>query len=256
MTRVLIIEDEPRAASRLEEMVRKTLPGAKIMAHLDSIQSSVEWFSRNEEPDLIFLDIQLADGVSFAIFENVKITVPVIFTTAYDEYAVKAFELNSVDYLLKPVKMEKLQAAIGKFQRLESYYGKNQLDNKISEVVKMIRRENQSFKSRFLIHEGDSLVPIMINDVAYFYAEGKEVFLVTRENQQYIIDFTLDKLETNVDPGKFFRLNRQFLVSVNSIQQISNYFHYKLKITLIPGIDKEIIISKARVKEFKAWMNL
>ncbi len=255
MIKTLLIEDEYPAAERLQKLLYKVAPGIKVTGQLDSVETSVAWLSENECPDLIFLDIQLADGLCFSIFEQVEVQVPVIFTTAYDEYAIQAFDLNSIDYLLKPIDEEKLQESIEKFKSLKAYFQKEDLGRKIHDIYQAFKVDQQKgHKNKFLVPSGNALVPVHTSKVACFYSEDKETFLLTGEGKRYIVNESLDRLETELDPALFFRANRQFVLSSRFIKKVHNYFHYKLKIELTMPLDKDIIIPRARVREFKTWL--
>jgi len=252
--KVLIIEDEDLAAKRLAKLLKELMPDIDVSGPIDTIESSVKHLQSGAQYDLIFLDIQLADGKSFLIFDKVKIDVPVIFTTAYDQYAIRAFELNCIDYLLKPINTEKLHNAIDKFKKIMDFYSKSDVNKDLMEMVRSLQVQTL-FKSRFLVNKGDTLIPISTNEIAYFYAEDKVVFLATLENKKYLINYTLEELEQKLNPKHFFRVNRQFLSSLASIRKVHNYFNYKLKLDLQPDSGIEVIVSKARTSDFKAWMN-
>ena len=252
--KALIIEDEDLAAKRLAKLLMELEPDIEVSGPIDTIEGSVKHLQSGAQYDLIFLDIQLADGKSFLIFDKVKIDVPVIFTTAYDQYAIRAFELNSIDYLLKPINTEKLRNAIDKFKKIKDFYSKSDVNKDLMEMVRSLQVQTL-FKSRFLVNKGDTLIPISTKDVAYFYAEDKVVFLTTLENKKYLINYTLEELEQKLDPKQFFRVNRQFLSSLASIRKVHNYFNYKLKLDLQPDSGIEVIVSKARTSDFKLWMN-
>lgn len=254
MINALIIEDEGLASERLSKLLLEADPKINIIDTLDSIESAINWFNQNNQPDLIFLDIQLADGLSFQIFEYIRIKSPVIFTTAYDEYALKAFELHSIDYLLKPIKIEELKNSIKKYKSIKEYYSDEELDSKIKNALSSFRYETKTYKNRFLVYKGDSLIPVQVNEIAYFFAEEKVVFLVTFAGTKFIINYSLDKLEEMTDPKMFYRASRQYLISSESIKKVHNYFNYKLKVDVIPLTDKDIIISRAKVVEFKKWL--
>lgn len=209
----------------------------------------------NPSPDLIFLDIQLADGLSFSIFEKVEVKSPVIFTTAYDEFALKAFELNSIDYLLKPVKKEELQQSLQKYRSVKDFFSSDELKLKMYDLLNQMKNETKNYKDRFLVNKGDSLIPVTTSDIAYFYTEEKAVFLVKSDNQRFFVNYSLDELEGLLDPASYYRVNRQFIINFNAIAKVNQYYNYKLKIELNPSIDKEIIISKANVSEFKNWLD-
>ncbi len=255
MIKAIIVEDEGLAAERLQKLIKDVDPNIEILSIIDSVESSINWLRNNPPPDLLFLDIQLADGRSFEIFEHIKVQSPVIFTTAFDEYAIKAFELNSIDYLLKPIKIEELKNSIDKYRKIKEYFSESDLQNKVYNLLSSIKNEDKSYKNRFLINKGDTLIPVSTNEIAYFYAEDKANFLITFNEQKYFVNYSLDTLQEMLDPKLFQRVNRQFILSVNSIKKVHNYFNYKLKIEVNPLIDKDIIISRANVVEFKKWMN-
>jgi DNA-binding LytR/AlgR family response regulator len=255
MIKSLLIEDEYPAADRLQKLLAQVAPGIEVTGLLDSVEASVAWLSENECPDLIFLDIQLADGLCFSIFEQVEVQVPVIFTTAYDEYAIRAFDLNSIDYLLKPIDEEKLRESIDKFKALKAYFQKEELGQKIHDIYQAFKVDKgNGFKSRFLVPVANALVPVQTSQVCCFYSEDKETFLLTGEGKRHILGESLDRLETELDPGQFFRVNRQFILSSNFIKKIHNYFNYKLKVELTVPLEKDIVVPRARVREFKAWI--
>jgi len=252
---VLIIEDEDIAAKRLISMLKKILPEIEILGPLESVSESIRFFTCNPQPDLIFLDVQLADGMSFEIFDTVQILSPVIFTTAYDEYAIKAFLVNSIDYLLKPISEEKLQMSIQKYIHIKDYYTSANDLNQLKEILKKLQKGKSSFKTRFLVTKGDTLIPVVMDEIAYFLAEDKIVQLITNDNKKYIINYTLDSLEENLDPDNFFRVNRHCIISLKSVRKIYNHFNYKLKLDLYPTCSGEVILSKSRTTEFKQWLN-
>jgi two-component system, LytTR family, response regulator LytT len=252
--KILIVEDENFAAERLQLLLKEIVPDIQIYGPVDSVEGTIQHLKANPAYDLLFLDIQLADGKSFSIFEKVNVTIPVIFTTAYDEYAIKAFEVNSIDYLLKPISKEKLAASIEKFNKIKNHYAQSPID--YNELLKKLTSEKtQQHKTRFLVSRGDSLIPVSSNEIAYFCAEEKVVFLVTTDNKRYIISHTLEELECKLNPSTFFRVNRQFIVAFSAIQKVHNYFNYKLKLDIIPDPKTDVIVSKTRTSEFKQWMN-
>jgi len=254
--KALIIEDEDLAAQRLKKLLGEIEPDLTPYGPIDSIEGTVKHLQEDPSYDLIFLDIQLADGKSFSIFDKVKINVPVIFTTAYDEYAIRAFEINSIDYLLKPIHKDKLSNAIDKFRKIREFYSTGDVNKDLMTMVRTLQsKSRQLYKSRFLVNKADTLIPISINEIAYFYAEDKVVFLTTTENKKYLINYTLEELEQKLDPHLFFRVNRQLISSLGSIRKVHNYFNYKLKLDIFPDPCMEVIVSKARTSDFKAWMN-
>jgi len=254
--KVLIIEDEELAAKRLSQMLRKEVPEIEIHGPIDTVKNAISHLRDARDYDLIFLDIQLADGRSFSIFEQVRIQTPVIFTTAYDEFAVKAFELNSVDYLLKPIQQIKLKASLEKFRKLREMFSRDSSNQFLNELMSTLRSQPVAiYQNRFLVSKGDSMIPVNVNEIAYFFAEDKVVFLVRNDGTRFIIPYSLEDLETKLDPATFFRVNRQYIVSVPSIRKVHHHFNYKLKIELTPLAEEDVIVSKSRTNEFKAWMN-
>ncbi len=255
MKKILVIEDEDIAAKRLINIIKRLMPNSEISGPLDSISGSISYLSNNPPPDLLFLDIHLADGMSFEIFEHVKIPSPIIFTTAFDEFAIKAFELNSIDYLLKPIDKKKLAASIVKYNSINKYYSQSDEMLQLKSIILSLNANSSKYKSRFLVSKGDLLFPIQTDTIAYFIAEDKVVQLYTSDNKKYIINYTLDSLEEKLDPEYFFRINRHCIISLKSVHKVHNYFNYKLKIEVIPPSSEELIVSKSRTTEFKQWMN-
>ena len=254
--KILLVEDEELAATRLAQLVKEIEPEAEIYGPLDTVTATVAHLETNPGYDLILLDIQLADGKSFTIFEHVDVATPVIFTTAYDEYALQAFELNSIDYLLKPVNREKLKTSLEKFKKLKEYYGTANPNSQLYEMILSLKGPGKSaYKDRFLISKGDAMVPVKVSEIACFYAEDKEVFLLTHDNKRYIIPNTIEELSEKLDPKLFFRVNRQFIVSGDAIRKVHNYFNFKLKLELTADPNLEIIVSRLKTAAFKAWMN-
>ena len=239
------------AAKALQKLIGEVSPDTVIVDVLESIEESVEWLENNPMPDLMFLDIHLADGSSFAIFERVNVTCPVIFTTAYDEFALKAFEVNSLDYLLKPISREALERAMNKFQTLA---GARFNADKIEKLLEQLG-EKKRYRSYFLLPERDKLVPLSTKDIAYAYIDAKSVKIVTHEHKNYYLTHTLDDLMAQLDPVMFFRANRQFIVSREAIKDVSIWFGNKLAINLNVEVPEKIIVSKAKVAEFKCWFS-
>jgi len=253
--KILIIEDEQRAAERLKTLLNEINQNFEVISIMDSIDDSVRWFQSNPHPDLILLDIQLSDGLSFNIFKQVKIKSPIIFTTAYDEYALRAFELNSIDYLLKPIAIDKLKNSIKKYQNLKNdFWQNNNVD--FNKILSNISLNSKVYKTRFLINKSDSLQIVGIDEIAYFYSEDKVTFIITKGKKRYIIDDSLDKIGEEIDPSLFFRINRQILLSIDAISKINNHFNYKLKLVLSPEREElNTVISRAKVREFKDWVS-
>jgi len=250
---VLIIEDEPQAAQRLENLIVSLVPEARVLSRIDSVKRSVEWLKANAQPELIFMDIQLADGISFQIFEQVEVRSPVIFTTAYDAYALKAFKVNSIDYILKPVDKDELEKALIKFKGLT----KNESNTKlilenIGQAVSMLTKR---YKTRFMIKVGEHIKTVETDSILYFYSQEKTTFCHTTDNRNLILDFTLEQLEEMVDPARFFRVNRKYFVSSEAIQDIITYTNSRLRLVLKNSADNDIIVARERVMEFKDWLD-
>jgi two-component system, LytTR family, response regulator LytT len=254
--KVLIVEDEELAAERLAQLIKEIEPDAEICGPFDTVAATIAHLNTNPAYDLIFLDIQLADGKSFSIFEECPVVTPVIFTTAFDEYAMQAFDLNSIDYLLKPVKREKLKLSIEKFRKLKEYYGSENPNDQLYEMIRNLKiRKLPDYKDRFLISKGDAMIPVKASEIACFFAEDKEVLLCTHDNKRYIIPYSIEELSTKLDPKLFFRVNRQFIIAVDGIRKVHNYFNFKLKVEITVDPKLEIIVSRAKTTAFKAWMN-
>jgi DNA-binding LytR/AlgR family response regulator len=248
--KILIIEDEKPAANRLIRLLEPHFPGVLPIANLDTVSRSVQWFSQNPAPELIFCDIQLADGISFEIFDQVKVATPVIFTTAFDQYAIRAFQVNAIDYLLKPIDPQELVKAVDKFKARQI---KPQLD---LEVLKgLLQAEKKSFKSRFLVRFGEKIQSIAIEEVAFFFSEERVTFLQTQEGKKYVLDSTLEQVEATVDPAVFFRINRKYLCRVEAVEEVLTYSNSRLKIKLKNSSDHDILISREKVSEFKEWLD-
>jgi len=251
MTKVIIIEDEQPASTRLEKMLLDISSDFEVIQCCDSIESSVNYLKSGIIPDLVMLDVQLGDGLSFDIFKRVAITCPVIFTTAYDEYAIKAFELNSIDYLLKPIRKENLERSIEKFNHLrqQSVY----TDWKT--LSTLLDKEKREYKQRFLVAAGEHLQSVQTVDIAYFYSIEKSTFLKTQSGRSYSLDFSLDKLEELLSPIDFFRINRQYIISFGSIHKISRLSKSRIKLILNPVSSDEVLISTSRTPDFRAWLD-
>lgn len=248
---IIIIEDEKPAARLLQRKVAKL--GLAVNQLLHSVEEAINWFTNNEHPDLIFLDIQLSDGLSFEIFEQVDIKSAVIFTTAYDEYALRAFKLNSIDYLLKPIDEEELETAINKFK------SRNQSIPNLSIDFDMIKQMfanplEKIYKKRFIIKIGEHLKMIPIEEVECFFSENKGTYLHTKDNRDYLLTCTLEQLETELDPATFFRVNRKFIIPLETIKDIVAYSNSRLKIILPTYKADEVIVSREKVTEFKTWL--
>jgi DNA-binding LytR/AlgR family response regulator len=250
--KAIIIEDEELAARRLKALIAECDPGIEVVTMLESISDSVEWFSQNAQPDLIFLDIHLEDGLSFAIFDEVKVTAPIIFTTAFDEYAIKAFKLKSVDYLLKPIMKDDLCRAIVKYKEWQG--DKKQLVD-LSELMQIIAPKKQSYRERFSVTVGDKLRTIDVKDIAYVFSASSITFASTYDKHQYTLDQSIDKTSEELNPSEFFRINRQYLISHKSIVNVHVYPKSRLKVELNPPVKEMIFVSIDKVTDFKKWLD-
>lgn len=253
---ILIVEDEELAVKKLHKTLLAIDSGIHVLASTDSIASSVEWLRNNPAPDLILMDIELLDGQSFEIFNQVEVKSPVIFTTSYDEYALKAFKVNSVDYLLKPVQKEDLAAALDKYKKLFASAPAKATTINMESLVKEIQQKLQpkEYRKRFLVKNGQRLVSVEMHEIAYFYSDGRLNFFKTYDNKKFVVDYTMDELEEMLDPDKYFRISRSFYVAINSVEQIHDYFGNRLLLNLKPTVDKESVVSREKVSEFKKWM--
>ena len=257
--KILIVEDEDLAVKKIRKTLALVDSEAIVAGVTDSIQSTVSWLQDNPQPDLILMDIELADGQSFEIFKLIEVKSPVVFTTSYDEFALKAFKVNSIDYLLKPVQKEDLEAAMNKFKRMkERYHSKEpgtdalNLDSLVRELQQKL--QPKEFRQRFLVKHGQKLVSIEVGEIAYFYSDGRLNFFKTTDNRKFVVDYTMDELEDMIDPKEFFRISRSFYVSADSIEKMDDYFGNRLILGLKPVLDKEALVSREKVTEFKKWM--
>lgn len=257
--KVVIVEDEELAAEGLTLALQRLEAKVEVVAVLDSVRAAVAWFNNNPKPDLAFFDIQLADGLSFAIFEQCNISCPVIFTTAYDEYALRAFKVNSIDYLLKPFEATDLQKALEKWRLLRGESNPELPPNAelmrllMQQMTQQIRQE--PYKSRFMVKIGDNLLSVNSQDIDYLYSENKIVWLRHQNGRKYLIDYTLEQLEELLDPALFYRINRKYIIAISAIKSVAAYTNSRLKVFLKDPPDKEdILISRERVESFKGWM--
>lgn len=247
----LIIEDEKAAVRNLKALLCDEAPDIEIIAVLDSITESVEWFRANPMPELIFLDIHLADGSSFEIFEHVDITCPIIFTTAYDEYALRAFKVNSIDYLLKPIGQSDIRKAIGKLRQLKAESPVKEPD--YSSLINVLKRQ-ESYKTHFLVPvKGDKLLPLSVDMILFLYIHEGNVKAVVTDGKEYTFTQTLDELSDCLNPNLFFRVNRQYLISRKAVLDIDLWFNGRLSVNLKVPVAEKILVSKVRVSEFKEW---
>ena len=247
VVRTVIVEDEKPAARLLQRKLEKL--GITPEAMLHSVAEAVAWFEKNSHPDLIFLDIQLSDGLSFEIFERVAVESAIIFTTAYDEYALKAFKLNSIDYLLKPIDEDELESAVQKFRSRNPSSGPN-----LDELRRLLSPSSESYRKRFTVRIGQQLKIVPVEDIECIYSENKGTYLHTADNRDYLIDQPLEALEPELDPAKFFRVSRKFIVSLAAIKEIQIYSNSRLKVILPTFRADEVIVARERVAEFKAWL--
>lgn len=250
--KVLIIEDEIHTANGLAKMLCSIDAEITVQKIIGSIEETIEYLNNHADIDLIFMDIQLSDGISFEIFSKINIEFPVIFTTSFDEYAIKAFQVNSVDYLLKPIEQTALQKSIDKYKKL---FSASSQKLQIEQMLKQINYIQKDYKTRLLVKTPRGLITLQVCDIAYFYIDTQMVFAKFHDNTHYVLDKTLDELENSLDPKTFFRLNRQFITSISAILNIHNYFNNTLKVDLKPTIDKEIIVSRYNIRNFKKWLD-
>ena len=255
--KIFIVEDEDLAVKKLRKTLQSVDENAIVVGQADSIKSSVEWLQSNPAPDLILMDIELADGQSFEIFNQAKVKSPVIFITSYDEYALKAFKVNSIDYLLKPVQKEDLQAALEKYRDLKNVYKENvSSESSMDVLIKELQQKLniKEFRKRFLVKHGQKLVSIETEDIAYFFSDGRLNFFKTNDNRKFVVDYTMDELSEMLDPDKYFRISRSYYISVNSVDQIHDYFGNRLLLHLKPASEKEALVSREKVSDFKDWL--
>lgn len=248
--KVIIIEDEERTARQLVRMLLNYDPAIEVLALLPSVKEAVNWFKQNPMPDIAFMDIHLEDGQAFSIFEQINLNVPVIFTTAYDEYMLKAFKVNSIDYLLKPVDNDDLVRALEKFKSLQVNPGFD-----MNALLQLVQKPKEStFKDRFMVTIGTKIYSIETEDIAFFYSEEKATFLMTKAGQLLTLEYSLDNLESQLNPANFFRVNRQFLVARKALKSIQMYSPTKIKLDLAPLPRKEVFVSVHKVPDFKDWL--
>jgi two-component system, LytTR family, response regulator len=253
--KVVIIEDEVPAAEKLERYLLKYNPSIEILARLTSVREAVDWLSvYQDKADLLFLDIQLIDGLSFQIFQQVTVRKPVIFITAFNEFALDAFKVNSIDYLLKPITFTDLSASLNKLETLrEQLKWSDQKTEQLREVF--TSPKTKDYKNRFMVKLGDHIRSITTEQIALFYAEGRDVYLITTQSRKFIVDYTLETLEDLLDPAVFYRVNRSFILNIHAIKDVMVYSNSRLKITLTQDFDKEIIVSREKVNDFKEWFD-
>ncbi|MEL7425246.1 MAG: LytTR family DNA-binding domain-containing protein [Bacteroidota bacterium] len=251
--KIVIIEDEFHAVQYLSGMLTDLIPDLQILTSIDTVEDAVEWFQNNPAPDLVFMDIQLADGLSFDIFRHIELTAPVIFTTAFDQYTLRAFKLNSIDYLLKPVEKEELEAALAKYTKFHQVQPTTDWQQLLANLP---LQQHDAYRQRFLTKQGKSLTYLLTKDIAYLYSDEGITFAIDQQGKRFVLDTTIDRLQTELDPKDFFRINRGQIVHIKSIQQIDSWFSHRLKVKISPVNERmEHVVSRDRVKDFKAWLD-
>ncbi len=254
--RLVLVEDEVVTARNLEYVLKSLNEKISILAILQSVSEAVNWFENNQASyDVVFMDIRLADGLSFDIFKKVNINRPVIFVTAYNDYAIQAFKNNGIDYILKPFDEQEIEQALAKFENLTKPSEQEMDEQKVAQLLDYINAGLKSYKKSFLVHYRDKLVPLETAKIAWFYTSNEIVYAHTLDDKQYIMEFTMEQLEQQIDPALFFRANRQFIVNRMAILEIEFYFNGRLSVKVKPEPSEHILISKARVPAFKSWMN-
>ncbi|WP_010179319.1 LytR/AlgR family response regulator transcription factor [Aquimarina agarilytica] len=251
--KILIVEDEPRAASQLQNLLNKSVFDFEVLTVIDSVEDTVYWFRKNKTPDLVFMDIQLADGLSFEIFQKIEVTAPIIFTTAFDQYAIQAFKVNSIDYLLKPIKQSDLDTALNKFSKYKNQSKKTIEPNILKELLSSM--QTQQKRTGILVKEGSGFIQIRVSELLYMYSQDSITFGITHTNKRYIIDETMDQLFSSLEDTQFYRINRGQIISKISIQKIEPYFNHSVKLSLLNPRDQEFIVSRQKTPDFKEWMN-
>jgi len=253
--KIVLIEDEQLALEHLEMLVKRYDDNIEIVAQLSSVQAAIEWFRNHPNPDLAFFDIQLADGSSFEILDQIAVQCPIIFATAYQEYTLKAFKVNGIDYILKPYDYEEIENALNKYKQLKNNFAQ-QPTAQIENIRTVLQSLQKDYKTRFLVKSGSQLISIKTEEISYFFHENKIVWLKTLSNKKYAIDYILDQLEQLLNPKQFFRINRKYLIAYDSIQKVISYSNSRLKLQLVGTEgEEEIIVSRERVKEFKLWLD-
>ena len=251
---ILLIEDEYPAAERLQRLLAQADPAAEVLAVLQSVATAREWLATHPAPDLILSDIQLSDGLSFEIFEGLALRSPIVFTTAYDEYAIKAFRVRSIDYLLKPVKLADLQAALAKYHELRTTFSPTDNAQRLAQLLDALPRTGKSYKTRFLVSSGSQLLPLEVDQVAYFLSRHELTTLVAHDGRRFVLDYPLEQLERLLDPGQFFRANRQLLLHLRAVRRLHPYFNGKLKLDLHPETTDDMLVSREKAAAFKGWL--
>jgi two-component system, LytTR family, response regulator LytT len=256
--KVFIVEDEHLGLERLTKLLAEVDASIEVLSHAETVKSAVWWIKNNPVPDLIFMDIELADGQCFEIFNQIEVLAPIIFTTSYDEYALHAFKVNSLDYLLKPIRKEELERSLAKYRHLKQQLGGYvAAPVNVEQLIASLARIQPpaAYRKRFLVKQGQRLFSVEVSDIAWFMADGKLCFLRTWDNQRYLLDYTLEQLESLLDPAEFYRANRSYLISAKAVKDIQPYFNGKLSLQLIPAAEpNNVIVSKEKAMEFKRWM--
>jgi DNA-binding LytR/AlgR family response regulator len=248
---ILIVEDEPRAANQLQRLLKESKYQFDVLDVIDSVEDAAEWFEKNLAPELVFMDIQLADGLSFEIFQKTTVSAPIIFTTAFDQYAIQAFKVNSIDYLLKPIQQKELEAALDKFAKSQR---KNPIEPTIlKELLNSMQTPEK--RSGILVKEGSGFIQLRISELSYVYSEDSVTFGVTHNNKRYVIDETVDQLFQSLDESKFYRINRGQIVAKTSIQRIEPYFNHRVLLSISNSREQQFIVSRQKTSDFKDWMN-
>jgi DNA-binding LytR/AlgR family response regulator len=252
MKKVAIVEDEMLAVKKLQHLLLDGYPDYEIVAVLDSVKNTAKWLANNEPPDLLFMDIQLGDGLSFEVFDIVEVNCPVIFVTAYNEYAIEAFKLNSIAYILKPVTPEDLAMALSKYHEMMQLFNKSRLKQQVVDLRKSLK---EGFKKRFMIKVGDHIKSVLTDEIAYFFSRDKATYLKTFEGRGYLLDYSLEQLSEMLDPLTYHRINRKYLVNIKAISDIIAYSNSRLELQLPHAEENHIIVSRERVSEFKQWLD-
>ncbi|UOQ71802.1 LytR/AlgR family response regulator transcription factor [Hymenobacter cellulosilyticus] len=248
---VLLLEDEYPAAERLQRLLLQAAPDAHVAAVLDTVAGAVAWLTENPAPDLIISDIHLADGLSLDVFDQLVVRSPVIFATAYDAYALRAFKANSIDYLLKPIKLAELQAALAKLREWQQPAAPAR---QLESLRDSLPRPERQYKTRFLVRTGEQLLPCPVGAVAWFQSRHEVTTLVATDGRRFVVDYTLEQLESLLDPNQFFRLNRQYIAHLQAVQRLHPHFNGKLKLDLTPAPTEEVMVSKEKAGAFKSWL--
>lgn len=252
---IVIIEDEPLAADRLIRQLKKSPVQIRVLEVLESVAQALKWFTSHPSPDLVLSDIQLGDGISFQIFEQNLVACPIIFTTSYDEFALRAFKVQSLDYLLKPIKQEELDLTLSRYmdKKKQEDVPWIQMQEKIAQMMTQMGIPKTNFRERFIVRQADQLIPVSVSEVAYFFTRNDWVCLITHNGKQYLVDGNLEELEKTLDPGRFFRLNRQYLAQIESIEKAFSHLNGKLKLELNPNPEEEVFVSREKAAAFKGW---